>query len=112
MNKYLGRVIAGSLALIGIGLILGGMTLAGILAASSGAGLWMADFHLESGQAGRRLIAKGTPALLLLPLMLGAGKAYMVTAETVFPTNSAHANVCPTEDAGHSLWTVRILGSD
>ena len=84
----MGRIISGAalglLVAIGIGLILAGQTLLGIVLASAGLGVWLADFRMEAVAGGRQLVAKGSPALLLLPLMLGAGKVYVATTSSVF----------------------------
>jgi len=85
MQGFVYKSMALALSALGIGLILNSMTLAGIVALSSGIGLWMADFQLEpvEDSSGRRLVAKGSPALLLLPLMLSAGKVYTVTTDSL-----------------------------
>lgn len=85
MKSVVYRSLALVLSAVGVGLILNSMTIGGIVAISSGIGLWMADFHLEpaEGRSGRRLVAKGSPALLLLPLMLSAGKVYTVTTDSL-----------------------------
>ncbi len=86
MSSIIYRGMALGLGMVGIGLILSGMTISGIVALSSGVGLWMADFQLQpvEDQPGRRLVAKGSPALLLLPLMLAGGKVYTVTTDSLF----------------------------
>ena len=85
MNGIIYRGLAIGLGVVGIGLILSSMMISGIIALSSGVGLWMADFRLQpdTGSTGRRLVAKGSPALLLLPLMLAAGKVYTVTTDSL-----------------------------
>jgi hypothetical protein len=85
MKDLIYRSLALSISALGIGLILNAMTIGGIIGLSSGIGLWMADFHLGPAEAngGRRLVAKGSPALLLLPLMLAAGQLYAVTTDSL-----------------------------
>ncbi len=79
------RSLAVALSALGIGLILNSMIIGGIIAISSGIGLWMGDFRLlpANERRGKRLVAKGSPALLLLPLMLAAGKIYTATTDSL-----------------------------
>jgi hypothetical protein len=86
MHSIIYRGMAIGLGIVGIGLILSAMTISGIVALTSGVGLWMADFQLQpvDDRVSRRLVAKGSPALLLLPLMLAAGKVYMVITDSLF----------------------------
>lgn len=85
MKSILCRGLALVFVALGLGLILNSITIGGIIVLSSGIGLWMADFHLEpaEGRSGKRLVAKGSPVLLLLPLMLSAGQVYGLTTDSV-----------------------------
>ena len=109
MNTVLSRSGFVLLAGIGIGLILNEMTVLGILVGSSAVGLWLADFRLEDGELGRRLVAKGSPALLLLPLLLGAGKIYMAAASTVFSGPVDPVSACVLEDERPARPLVKLL---
>ena len=100
MKDLIYRSLALSISALGIGLILNSMTIGGIIALSSGIGLWMADFRLEPAEDnGRQLVAKGSPALLLLPLMLAAGQLYAVTTDSLAAQFSTEHECAVASDA-------------
>ena len=108
MQRSMWIILATAPALIGIGLILNGMLFSGVVLLFIGAGLGLADFRWATADgAPRRLIAKGSPALLMVALMLGAAKGYVATKDAVLPILSAQA-ACAWED-GTGLLIVRAL---
>jgi len=86
------------LAVVGIGLILNDHMFSAIVLLFTGLGIWMADFRWARRADGTgRLVAKGSPGLLMVALMLGAAQAYVITADALLPAVAAQVTSCPTE---------------
>ena len=97
-------------AMAGVGLILSNLMFPGIVLLLAGAGLGLADFRWALGADGsaRRLIARGSPALLMVALMLGAAQGYVASKDAALRLVTAQIAACPTADAAQPL-TIRAL---
>ena len=108
MHRSISIMLATGPVLVGIGLILNGLLFTGVVLLFIGAGLGLADFRWATADGGtRHLIAKGSPALLMVALMLGAAQGYVATKDAVLPILAAQAT-CAWED-GTGLLIVRAL---
>ncbi len=104
------NIVPGLLILAGFGLILNEQTFYGVLVLLLGFGFRLADFSLAASADGpRRLVAKGSPALLMIALMLGAAKGYVVTMDALLPALSAAVTACPADMDAARLLLVRAL---
>jgi hypothetical protein len=76
--------------LSGVGLILNELPFAGSVLILLSAGLVLADFRW-SAVPGRpaRLVAKGSPALLMVALMLGAAQGFVAAKDALLPVLTA-----------------------
>lgn len=108
MRAWINGLVSLSLVAAGLYLSLSGSPLGGAAVLFAGAGIWMADFRLKRVDGRRRLTAAGTPALLLLPLLLGSAKL-SVTSFSLLPYGVAQASVqdCPVEHAGQAREALR-----
>lgn len=109
MRAWLNGLISVSLVAAGLYLSLSGSPLGGAAVLFAGVGIWMADFRLKRVDGRRRLTAAGTPALLLLPLLLGSAKL-SVTSLSLLPYGIAQAAVqdCPVDHSREALRPVWI----
>ena len=104
------KLLTLTLGLTATGLILSGYTFAAIVAAFLGLGIWMADFRWTADtDSTSRLVAKGSPALLMIALVFGAAKVYVVTADALVPALSAQLLACPTDGDVARLILLRAL---
>lgn len=109
MRAWLNGLISVSLVAAGLILSLSGSPLGGAAVLFAGVGIWMADFRFKHVNGQRRLVAAGTPALLLLPLLLGSAKL-SVTSLSLLPFGVAQAAVhqdCPVDHASEARQALR-----
>ena len=102
-------VVAALPTCLGFGLILNGLWFTGIVLLLVAAGMLLADFRWSEGAYGAaRLVARGSPALLMVALMLGAAQGFVVAKDAVLPVLTAQVAACPAE-TGRDLLIVRAL---
>ena len=83
-------VLAALPGLSGVGLILNNLPFAGMVLILLSAGLVLADFRwLVAPGRPARLVAKGSPALLMVALMLGTAQGFVAAKDALLPVLTA-----------------------
>jgi len=104
----MGNTIVVGLGITGAGLILNELMLPGVVLLFAAAGIRLADFRWAVTAGRRHLVAKGSPALLIVAVMLAVAQGYVAAVDSVlmaFSTDPA----CPLDVNQGRLLVVRIL---
>ena len=85
-------------ASVGLGLILIEWVFVGIVLLLAAAGMVLADFRWSASTAGSaRLAARGSPALLMVAVMLAAAQGFVAATDAALPLLMAQFVPCPAE---------------